>query len=357
MAGGGIPRLLACDTIRLARGFQQRFREKLRPAQFVPRLFREKVRPARGFHRHFREKTRPAGHQTPNLVYFEHAGRTFSRSRPPSDRAGRTFSRAGCCDVATLKPMTPLQPLMQTNVKPPSPLQPKTTPKTPISHPQRRCRFHLRLALHEQRRQGFHRRDFRCPRAMAEPGRAPSKRAEPHISDQAPPVWRAPEGPEGTGGLRDRPLRAAGSRVAISRAAGPDGARNTSGAASNKLNREFRLHRRCEGRKRAWLQRPWATAGPGRASPSDTSATGVEGAGGSAGPGCGGRGRWRGLAGLRDDAPSEARGADGERAGRRPRAHQAARPSGATAPPEIRRSAAHGHPAARPLGSNIHQGR
>ena len=69
-------------------------------------------------------------------------------------------------------------------------------------------------------------------------------------------VWRAPEGPEGTGGLRDRPLRAAGSRVAISRAAGPDGARNTSGAASNKLNRKFRLHRRCEGRKRAWLRRP-----------------------------------------------------------------------------------------------------
>ena len=67
---------------------------------------------------------------------------------------------------------------------------------------------------------------------------------EPRISDQAPPVWRAPEGPEGTGGLRDRPLRAAGSRVAISRAAGPDGARNTSGAASNKLNRSFRLRRR-----------------------------------------------------------------------------------------------------------------
>ena len=55
--------------------------------------------------------------------------------------------------------------------------------------------------------------------------------------------------------------------------------------------------------------------------------TGVEGAGGSGGPGCGARGRWRGLAGLRDDAPSEARSADGSRAGRRPRAHQAARPS------------------------------
>ena len=34
----------------------------------------------------------------------------------------------------------------------------------------------------------------------------------------------------------------------------------------------------------------------------------------------------RGLAGLRDDAPSEARGADDSRAGRRPRAHKAARP-------------------------------
>ena len=66
------------------------------------------------------------------------------------------------------------------------------------------------------------------------------------------------------------------------------------------------------------------------------SPTGVEGAGGTGGPGCGAHGRrrglarqhtdtptdWRpprglrGLAGLRDDAPSEARSADGERAGR-----------------------------------------
>ena len=46
--------------------------------------------------------------------------------------------------------------------------------------------------------------------------------------------------------------------------------------------------------------------------------TGVEGTGGAGGPGCGARGRWRGLAGLRDDAPSEARGADGERAGSSP---------------------------------------
>ena len=49
---------------------------------------------------------------------------------------------------------------------------------------------------------------LRCPWAVAGPGRASRRRAEPPIRDQAPLVWRAPEGPEGTGGLRDRPLRA-----------------------------------------------------------------------------------------------------------------------------------------------------
>ena len=173
-----------------------------------------------------REKVRPARHKTLILGHFEHAGRTFSRSHPPSDRAGRTFSRTRCDNVATLKPMTPLQPLIQASMKPPSPLhapeqqplkppsplQPKNAPKTPISHPQRRWGFQLRLALREQRRRRFHARDFQCTRAMAGPGRAPSQRTEPHISDQAPLCG---------GRRRDR---------------------------------------------RAWLRRPWAAAGPGRAS-------------------------------------------------------------------------------------------
>ena len=112
-------------------------------------------------------------------------------------QTGRTFSRTGCCDMATLKPMTPLQPLMQASMKPPSPmltpeqqplkppspLQPKNAPKTPISHPQRRWRFQLGLSLREQRRRRFqthartseqrrhrfHARDFQCPQAMARP--------------------------------------------------------------------------------------------------------------------------------------------------------------------------------------------
>ena len=70
----------------------------------------------------------------------------------------------------------------------------------------------------------------------------------------------------------------------------------------------------CGGRRRdrrAWPRCRWAAAGPGRASRqrvqppiSITSPTGVEGAGGTGGPGRGARGRRRGLAGLRDDAPS-----------------------------------------------------
>ena len=67
---------------------------------------------------------------------------------------------------------------------------------------------------------------------------------------------------------------------------------------------------------------------PGRGGPlTATSRARLEGAGGTGGPGCGARRRWRGLAGQRGDAPSEARGADGSRAGRRPRAHKAARPA------------------------------
>ena len=68
--------------------------------------------------------------------------------------------------------------------------------------------------------------------------------------------------------------------------------------------------------------------------------------------GRGAGGRRQGLAGQRVDAPSEARGADDSRAGRRPPAHTAARPikaghaaagnlAGQRAPPEIRRCHKH----------------
>ena len=60
---------------------------------------------------------------------------------------------------------------------------------------------------------------LRCPWAAAGPGRASSRRVELPNSDPVPLVWRAPEGPEGTGGLRGaapnevRPPSLAGGRA------------------------------------------------------------------------------------------------------------------------------------------------
>ena len=116
----------------------------------------------------------PCSHKMAQFGRFYPCRENFIPLSPATSRAGRTFSRTGSCEVATLKPMTPLQPLMQanvkppspqrplmqTNMKPPSPLQPKNSPKTPISHPQRRWRFQLGLSLREQRRHRFHARDL-----------------------------------------------------------------------------------------------------------------------------------------------------------------------------------------------------
>ena len=112
---------------------------------------------------------------------------------------------------------------------------------------------------------------------------------------QAPPVWRVPEGPEGTGALRaDAPIRTY-HRAPLCREAGyPGGGTHA--------------------------------VGPGRASHSDTSAAGVEGAGGH-----GGHGR-----ASRSTTPSR-RLACGDLAGGRARRH----------PEHQRRPEHHQHPAAR----------
>ena len=119
----------------------------------IPRLpVRDKIRPALPLQRHFRENIRPAHMKTLFLGHFARAGRTFSHTRRDN--------------VATLKPTTPLRapeqqplkppsPLLAPNrgaLKPASPLHPKNAPKTPISHPQRRWRFQLRLGRRPQRR-------------------------------------------------------------------------------------------------------------------------------------------------------------------------------------------------------------
>ena len=133
-------------------------------------------------------------------------------------------------------------------------------------------------------------------------------------SNTAPPVWRAPEGPEGTGGLRDRPLRA--FRLACGDLAGGRARRCPEHQRSRKQQAQSRI----------------PAAPPAWRAPE-----------GARGPGCGTRGR-RGLAavpvgggraraGLEIDhsEPSGSRVAI-SRAGRRPPAHTAARPTSSTRP-------------------------
>ena len=97
--------------------------------------------------------------------------------------------------MATLKPTTPLLTPNKGPLKPASPLHPKNAPKTPISHPQRRRWFQT---TRPPGRQGQAAVPVGGDRAW--PNNKPTHRAS--SAHRAPLVWRAPEGPEGQGGLR-----------------------------------------------------------------------------------------------------------------------------------------------------------
>ena len=75
----------------------------------------------------------------------------FVALTPTIRPAGRRISRIRSDNAATLKPTTPLLAPNKEPLKPASPLPPKNAPKTPVSHPQRRHRFQLRLDLRPQR--------------------------------------------------------------------------------------------------------------------------------------------------------------------------------------------------------------
>ena len=128
---------------------------------------------------------------------------------------------------------------------------------------------------------------------------------------QVPPVCRAPEGPAAV------PVGGGGARTTHRQQAPPDWIPPRSLARLQDTG----LAAVPVGGGGAW---------PGsetthRVTRQRPRTTGLERTGGT----CrGAGGRRRGLAGQRVDAPSEARGADGSRAGRRPPAHTAAGPDG-----------------------------
>ena len=147
-------------------------------------------------------------------------------------------------------------------------------------------------------------------RHLPEPAAGPGRH---HTAPKAPPVWRAPEGPEGTGGLRG---------------AAPNEVRPPSLAGGRALRRpkhqRRHKHHKQEGRRGACGARPRcrrAAAGPGHArTPDWRPPRGLRGL--AAVPVGGGRAR----AGLEIDHSERSSRVAISRAGRRPPAHTAARP-------------------------------
>ena len=169
-----------------------------------------------------RDKIRPADTKAPNLGCFARAGRVLSRlkdaqqpsSNGPTDaEANGRQEGLGLTNFACNSPMHTSCFEMQS----------------------------LKLqAFHgfiDCRRQGI-----ACEidtDHVAGPGRASRRHAEPHVSDQAPLAWRAPEGPEGTG-----KSRTATSPARLEAAAGPAGPGR---ASRRRAERSSRRGRRAGG--------------------------------------------------------------------------------------------------------------
>ena len=171
-----------------------------------------------------------------------------------------------------LKPTTPMLAPKQQPLKPTTPLHPETAPKTLVSRPQRRWRFQSHACTHKQRRWWFqtsalpvaqsHRQARRPGPGCSTRGRwrglagqhtdTPTDRRPPRglagLRDDAPShtsahpaplVWRAPEGPEGTGGLRG----AAPNEVRSPSLAGGRGLRRPEHPWGHKQHEAARPHR------------------------------------------------------------------------------------------------------------------
>ena len=157
--------------------------------------------------------------------------------------------------MGTLKPMTPLRPLIQASMKPPSPLlapnkgalkpasplRPKTAPKTPISRPQRRWRFQSRIGRRPQRRWRFQLGLGRRPqrRRWFQPHTDASKQRRHRFQESGPPGLQDPDAiPVGGGG------------------AWPDN------EPTHRATRQYTRPHRCGGRRRDLPRCRWAPEGP-----------------------------------------------------------------------------------------------
>ena len=183
--------------------------------------------------------------------------------------------------MPTLKPMTPLQPLMQASMKPPAPLQPKNARNTASFRPQRRWRFQPHARTSEQRRRRFQESGppglqdpDAIPVAGGGPGRATSGRPTLQTSSNQHDLNRLAR-TSVTNVVNLSPKisifseKADGLTTFVT--TGQKSTRKTpwiDDVCNNtrQARRQHTRHHLCGGRRRDLPRCPWAAAGPGRAS-------------------------------------------------------------------------------------------
>ena len=107
------------------------------PSMGLPAAYPRKSSPNTGPPPGHPRKSSPSAPENSAFRPFWACRANFFALTHTSSRAGRTFSRTGHSHVATLKPMTPLQPLTRASMKPPSPLlTPDQQPLKPTTPPQ-----------------------------------------------------------------------------------------------------------------------------------------------------------------------------------------------------------------------------
>ncbi len=190
--------------------------------------------------------------------------------------------------MATLKPTTPLLAPNKGALKPASPLRPKTAPKTPISHPQRHDGFRQGSAGARKGDRGFRqaghladRARLRCPWAVAGPGRATSGQ----------PTLQTSSNQRDSNHLARTPV----TNVVNLSPKTVFFSEKTLGLTT------FVTTGQKATRKTPPIDDVCNNTHP--STPKTQHARPPMTPTGSGGPGCGGRGRRRGLAGLRDNAP------------------------------------------------------
>ena len=175
-------------------------------------LCRDKALPARTPGGRYRYKTLPARPKAPISAHFPHAGRVLYRfHHQQAEQGEESHAPTPHLTPPTLpSPISHAIHLNELSTKPRNVAIPTITIQI-SKYSQGNCMRNWRGRIRGWRRvraAAHEPPDWSPPRGLRGLARLRDDAPNQTSATQAPLVWRAPEGPEGQGGPRDRPLRA-----------------------------------------------------------------------------------------------------------------------------------------------------